>query len=118
MKRLGRFLWVAFIGWWASLGFMLSGIILFMSIVFIPFAIQCFRISRVVLYPFNKGVAIDPSARPIANILWLIFGGIEYATAYACLGVLLCLTLIGIPAGKQCFKIMKLCAFPFGATIG
>ena len=118
MKLIGKILWIAFIGLWAGIGFTLSGIVMLLSIIFIPFAGPCFRIAKVVFCPFDKEVTIDTGSRPVLTILWMIFGGLESAAAYAVLGALLCVTIIGIPAGKQCFKIMKLCAFPYGASIG
>ena len=53
----------------------------------------------------------------LGNILWLIFIGIEMAFAHAVVGILLCITIIGIPFGKQFFKLAKLSLMPFGATV-
>ena len=53
----------------------------------------------------------------IGNILWLIFTGIVSALAWLFLGLLWCITIIGIPFGKQCFKLAKLAIMPFGARI-
>jgi uncharacterized membrane protein YccF (DUF307 family) len=56
--------------------------------------------------------------RFLLNVLWIIFGGglliwLEYVIA----GILLCITIIGIPFGTQCFKIAGLALFPFGKDI-
>lgn len=118
MKLIGKLLWIVFIGLWLSLSFALVGVMMLVTIVFIPFVGPCFRIARVVFCPFDKEVTIDTSSRPVMTVLWMIFGGLEMAASFAMLGALLCITIIGIPAGKQCFKLMKLCAFPYGATIG
>ena len=53
----------------------------------------------------------------IGNILWIIFGGIEMAIGNALIGIILCITIIGIPWGKQYFKIAKLSLMPFGARV-
>lgn len=53
----------------------------------------------------------------LVNILWLIFGGLELALGHAVMGLILCITIVGIPFGRQHFKIAKLALMPFGATI-
>lgn len=53
----------------------------------------------------------------LVNILWLIFGGLELALGHAVLGLILCITIVGIPFGRQHFKIAKLALMPFGASI-
>ena len=53
----------------------------------------------------------------IVNIIWLILSGIWMALSYAVLGVIFCITIIGIPFGKQYFKFAKLALMPFGARI-
>lgn len=55
--------------------------------------------------------------KTIGNVLWIIFTGLYAAIAYLILGVLWCVTIIGIPFGKQCFKFAKLALMPFGAKI-
>lgn len=53
----------------------------------------------------------------LVNILWLIFGGLELALGHAVMGLILCITIVGIPFGRQHFKIAKLALMPFGASI-
>ena len=53
----------------------------------------------------------------LVNILWLIFGGLKLALGHAVMGLILCITIVGIPFGRQHFKIAKLALMPFGATI-
>ena len=55
--------------------------------------------------------------KTIGNVLWFIFTGFESALAWFFLGLLWCVTIIGIPFGKQCFKLAKLGLTPFGATV-
>ena len=52
------------------------------------------------------------------NILWIIFGGIEMALSHAAVGLLFCITIIGIPFGLQHFKLALLALMPFGKEIG
>lgn len=53
--------------------------------------------------------------KTIGNIIWLIFGGLESALYYFFLGLIYCITIIGIPFGKQYFKLAKLAFMPFGS---
>lgn len=53
--------------------------------------------------------------KTLGNIIWIIFGGLELAIGYLLVGLFLCITIIGIPFGKQCLKLAKLSLIPFGA---
>ena len=50
----------------------------------------------------------------LGNILWFIFTGLWTGLCYCFLGVIWCITIIGIPFGKQCFKLARVAFFPFG----
>ena len=69
--------------------------------------------------PFGKEIVYDDenAVSFLLNILWIIFGGIEMAIGNALIGIILCITVIGIPWGKQYFKIAKLSLMPFGARV-
>lgn len=53
----------------------------------------------------------------LGNIIWFIIGGWWNYLVYALLGVLFCITIIGIPIGKSMFQYAKLMALPFGKVI-
>lgn len=53
----------------------------------------------------------------IGNILWFLFGGLLGGLAWVLAGCLWCITILGIPIGKQCFKMAKLSLMPFGAMV-
>ncbi len=55
--------------------------------------------------------------KTIGNILWFIFGGFISGVTWLFSGVIWCLTIIGIPYGRQCFKFAKLALTPFGAQV-
>lgn len=116
MKTLGNILWLVLVGFWSALGYFLLGIIWCITIIGIPFGKQSFKIGRLMFWPFGKDIKSDFGKHPIANIIWLIFGGLELAIGFLFVGLILCITIIGIPFGKQCFKLAKLSAVPFGAT--
>lgn len=53
----------------------------------------------------------------IGNLLWIIFGGLVGAIGWCISGILCCLTIVGIPFGKQCFKMAQLQLAPFGKEV-
>lgn len=117
MKTLGNLIWLLFIGLWSAIGYFLIGLLLCITIIGIPFGKQCFKMASLVITPFGKVVKSDFSKHPIANILWMFFFGWELAIAFIIVGLLFCITIIGIPFGKQCFKLAQLSFIPFGARV-
>ena len=55
--------------------------------------------------------------RVIGNILWIILGGLILAVTWAVVGLILCVTIIGIPLGVQAFKMAKLALMSFGSQV-
>lgn len=116
MKTLGNILWFILVGLWEGISYFFLGLIWCVTIIGIPFGLQCFKLSKLMFLPFGKTIKTDFGKHPIANILWLVFGGLGLAFGFLLAGVVLCITIIGIPFGKQCFKLAKLSCIPFGAT--
>ena len=117
MKVIGNILWIIFTGLYSSIVYFLLGIIWCITIIGIPFGKQCFKFARLAIWPFGSTVDTNFGKHPIANVLWIIFGGLEMAACFFVIGIIWCITIIGIPFGKQCFKFAKLSFMPFGATI-
>lgn len=117
MRLIANIIWILFGGIWLALLWLLLGIVLCVTIVGIPFGIQCFKMAWLSLAPYGKKVDLNFTEHPIANVIWAVLGGWVIAVIYLLVGVLNCITIIGIPRGIQCFKIMKLAFFPFGAEI-
>ena len=118
MGCLGNFLWIICGGIWQALAWWLTGLLWCLTIVGIPVGRQCFKLASLSLAPFGKEITYGGGAPSvIANVLWLVFGGVELAVIFALNGLILCCTIIGIPFGMQCFKIAKLALMPFGAKI-
>jgi uncharacterized membrane protein YccF (DUF307 family) len=117
MKLIGNLAWLILGGLIEGLAWLLSGVILCLTIVFIPFGLKCFKIAGLAFAPFGKDVDITFDEHPVANILWLIFMGWQMSMVYFLSGILFCLTIIFIPIGIQCFKMGKVALFPFGAEI-
>jgi len=117
-------LWILFGGLFVCLGYISGGIALCLTVVGIPWGLQLFKLGLLSLFPFGSEVVTRyPEATPasglnlLLNIIWLIFGGIFVMLNHLVWGVVLCLTIIGIPFGMQHFKLMKLAFTPFGRTI-
>ena len=117
MKVIGNIIWLIFGGLESAIGFFFAGLLWCITIIGIPFGKQAFKLASLVLVPFGKKVEGNFGAHPIANVIWFIFGGFTMALAYLFLGVFYCITIIGIPFGKQAFKLARLAAFPFGAKV-
>ncbi len=118
MGCLGNIIWFVFGGFISGLSWILAGILCCCTIVGIPLGLQCFKFASLSFFPFGKEVEYGGGGFSlIANIFWLIFFGIFMAIENAILGCLFCITIIGIPFGKQYFKIARLALMPFGAMI-
>lgn len=120
MRTLGNLLWLLLAGWWLALGYIVAGIIAFILIVTIPFGIASFRLAGFVLWPFGRTVVWRKNAGVfslIGNIVWLVFLGWELALAHLVAGFLLCITIIGIPFGIACWKMIPLALVPLGRRV-
>lgn len=120
MRTLGNVLWLVLAGWWLAIGYVIAGLINILLIITIPFGIASFRLARYSLWPFGRSVVRDGTSgclSLIGNVLWLVFGGLEMAIGHLIAGVLLCVTIVGIPLGLASFKLAGLALLPLGARI-
>lgn len=121
MKLLGNIIWILFGGLIIALYYFMFGILLCLTVVGIPFGLQLMKIAGFALWPFGHEVQAGPQdsgcLSVCMNILWIIFGGIEIALTHLGLGVVFCVTIIGIPFGLQHFKMALLALVPFGKII-
>jgi len=121
MSCVGNILWILFGGLIIAIEYMIAGILLCITIIGIPFGYQSFKLAILALWPFGQVVVTKPAAggclNLFFNILWLFIGGIWIALTHLFFGIILCLTLIGIPFGMQHFKMANLALTPFGKEI-
>lgn len=118
MKPIANFLWIIFGGLILSLFWAMAGLIFCISIIGIPFGMQCFKFASLMLAPFGKEIIYANGIGSfILNIIWILFFGWELAILSLVIGVLWCLTIVGYPIGIQCIKFAKLSFMPFGAEI-
>jgi len=121
LRTIGNLLWLVLAGIWLSIGYLVAGVICCITIIGIPFGVQSFKLAGYALWPFGRVVVRRPDANDgvsvIANVIWLVFGGIWLALGHVVAGLLLCITIIGIPFGVASFKMAGLALVPFGKEI-
>jgi len=121
MNLIGNLIWLLFGGLAAAIGYIVGGFVLCLTIVGIPFGMQCFKIAGLVLWPFGRRVVTTGSAMGclsvFCNIIWLVFGGLYTALVHLLFAALLFITIIGIPFARQHLKLMELSLMPFGKQV-
>jgi uncharacterized membrane protein YccF (DUF307 family) len=113
-------IWLVLCGIWMAIFYALAGILAFILIITIPFGIAAFRIANYVLWPFGRTTVPRRDAGVgslIGNIIWIILFGWELALAHLVTGIVLCLTIIGIPLGLASFKLIPISLLPLGVEI-
>jgi uncharacterized membrane protein YccF (DUF307 family) len=118
MGCLGNIIWFVCGGFISGLSWLVIGCLWCITIIGIPVGLQCFKFSSLCFFPFGKRIEYGGGVGSLLlNIIWLLVSGIPLAIESAVFGVILCITVIGIPFGLQQFKIAKLALMPFGANI-
>ncbi len=121
MNLIGNIIWLIFGGLLSALGYVFGGFVLCITIVGIPWGIQCFKIAGLVLWPFGKKIVPRKSATGclslFCNIIWLICGGLYTALVHLLFAAILFITIIGIPFAKQHIKLMELSFMPFSRQV-
>lgn len=117
LNLIFNIIWIIFGGIISAIAWLLLGLILCITIIGIPLGKQCFKVAKLVIMPFGSTVDLNFGSHPIANIIWAILVGWEMFVGYIVAGLVLCITIIGIPFGLQIFKLATLSIFPFGAKI-
>lgn len=114
MKTVGNILWLVLVGWHTAIEWLVLGVLLFLPIVTIPFGVQCVKFAEFSFWPFGR-VAVKstdtPGASLVGNILWFL-PGLVIALGYFLGGLVLCVTIIGIPFGIANFKLVPVAFWP------
>lgn len=117
-QLLGNIIWILFGGIESAVAWLLIGILFCCTIVGIPLGLQAFKMARLTLMPFGAQIVWNGSGVSVfANVVWFICGGFFMAVYYVLIGLLFCLTIVGIPFGMQIFKMAQLSLAPFGAEV-
>ena len=121
MNLLGNIIWLVFGGLIAALGYVIGGFALCITVIGIPWGIQCFKLAAVVLWPFGKQIVPKQGGAGclslLCNIIWLLCGGLYTALVHLVFAAIFAITIIGIPFAKQHLKLMELSLLPFSRDV-
>ena len=121
MNFFGNLIWLIFGGFLTGLGYMLGGLVLCITIIGIPFGVQCFKLGAATMSPFGKEIRTredsDGMVQIILNIVWAIAAGWEIAVTHLVHAGILAVTIVGLPFAKQHIKLIPLALFPFGKDL-
>lgn len=121
MSIVLNILWFILGGFLVSLAYILGGLLLCITIIGIPFGIQCFKLSLLGMAPFGKEIReTEPPGGCIAvimNVIWIILPGLELALAHLLLAAFFAITIIGLPFAAQHLKLTRLAILPFGFRV-
>ena len=120
MRTIGNVLWFVLAGWWLALAYAVAGLLACVLIITIPFGIAAFRLAGYALWPFGRRVVIHGGAglpSLLGNVLWILLFGWELALMHLAAGLLLMLTIIGIPFGIASIKLAVLALVPLGTRV-
>lgn len=120
MNVLLNLLWFLLGGWLIAIEYLSASLLLMITIIGIPFGIQTLKLAVAALWPFGKEIRCTASdggcLSIVMNVIWILCGGIWIAATHLLMGVILCITIIGIPFGLQHIKMAGLALTPFGKT--
>jgi len=122
MSLLGNILWIVLGGGlFLFLEYFLAGLVLCLTIIGIPFGVQCVKLSLLALLPFGKEIRHSElkagCLSTVMNLIWILIGGVWIALTHLIFAVLCAITIIGIPFAKQHLKLATLSLMPFGAEV-
>lgn len=116
-----NFLWLIFGGIFTAIEYLIASLLMMITIIGIPFGMQTLKLAALALWPFGKTVRSGERSAGclyiLMNVLWILLGGIWICLSHLAFGVVLCITIIGIPFGLQHFKLAGLALTPFGKDI-
>jgi uncharacterized membrane protein YccF (DUF307 family) len=121
MSILGNIIWLIFGGFLAGLGYILGGLLLCLTVVGIPFGLQAIQLGIATMAPFGKEIKTNERAGGLLSLvfdaIWLLVVGWEIAIAHLIGGVILAITIVGLPFAKQHFKLIPVALFPFNYAL-
>ena len=120
MKVLGNIVWWLCGGLETAVEYFVASVALMITVVGIPFGLQTLKLGQMMLWPFCSRVVKKPTSgclNTVMNVVWFFVGGIWIWLTHAFFGVLLYITIIGIPFGRQHFKLARIALTPFGREV-
>lgn len=121
MRVIGNLIWWVFGGLEVAVGYFTGSVAVALTIVGIPVALQTLKLALLCLWPF--GAEVRSTGCPMGcisiplNVLWMVFGGLWACLVHVFFGLLLAITLVGIPFARQHFKMAGLSLAPFGKEV-
>jgi uncharacterized membrane protein YccF (DUF307 family) len=120
VRTIGNILWFVLAGWWLALSYLIAGILACVLIITIPFGIAAFRLAGYSVWPFGRRVVVARGAglpSLVGNVIWIVLFGWELALLHVVAGLLLMITIIGIPFGVASIKLAVLALVPLGTRV-
>ena len=121
MNLFLNLIWYLFRGLFIALEYYVSSDCLMLTIIGIPFGLQSIKLGILALFPFGKRVVNRPNSAGCLNtlmsVIWIFVGGFPIFLSHVFFGLIFFITIIGIPFGKQHFKLAGLAFAPFGKEI-
>ena len=121
MNLILNLVWLVFGGFIVVLAYLLGGLLLCITIIGIPFGIQCFKLAVLALAPFGREVREkEPPSGAVAvimNVIWIILPGVELAVLHLVLALAFAITIVGLPIAAQHLKMTRLALIPFGYEV-
>ncbi|MDC1022045.1 YccF domain-containing protein [Schleiferiaceae bacterium] len=120
MKLLSNLLWLVFGGLFIAIEYFLASLLLMITIIGIPFGVQTMKLAVLAIWPFGKDINIQDKPTglsTIMNMIWILIGGVWISLSHLIFGILLGITIVGIPFAKQHFKLASLALTPYGRKI-
>jgi uncharacterized membrane protein YccF (DUF307 family) len=120
VRLLLNLIWLVFGGLLMAVGYAIAALVMFILIITIPFGIAAGRMALFCVWPFGRTLVRRPDAGAgslIGNVIWFILAGWWLALGHLVTGVLMCITIIGIPLGLANFKLIPVSVTPFGREI-
>lgn len=128
MSLLGNLIWFIFGGLVMGIGWYLLGLLMFVSIIGIPWGRACFMLGSFCLWPFGREIVSrraltgkdDIGTGPLGllgNVIWFLCGGFLLALGHLASALLCFITIIGIPFGLQHLKLVGASMAPIGKTV-
>jgi uncharacterized membrane protein YccF (DUF307 family) len=120
VRTILNLIWLVLSGFWLALAYAFAGLIMCVLVITIPFGVASFRLAAYVLWPFGRTVIRRPgagAASMVGNVLWFLLAGVWISIAHVVLGLVLCLTIVGIPLGLGNFRLAAVAIAPLGKEI-
>ena len=121
MRIILNIIWLLLAGIELALIYAVTGFVLCLTVIGIPFGIQLFKLAGFAIWPFGRAAVPIPGANAavstIGNLVWVVLVGWWLALLHVVIGLFLCVTIIGIPLGIAVLKMTGLALWPFGRNI-